>query len=62
MRWSGRYYGSGSNIEPMDKIARLLRVQKGLPFDWFRAKGDISTGAVVGFKNETKRAVRKTYG
>ena len=51
-----------SNIEPMKKVARMLREHRGLLLNWFRAKGQLSSGVVEGFNNKAKLTTRKAYG
>jgi transposase len=34
-----------SRIEPMKKVARLLRGHEGLILNWFKARGSISVGS-----------------
>lgn len=51
-----------SQIEPMKKIARTLRVHKPLILNWFRAKGQVSTGAVEGMNNKLKVITRRAFG
>lgn len=51
-----------SRIEPMKEIARSLREHKPLLLNWFKAKGEVSTGAVEGFNNKIKVTARKSYG
>jgi transposase len=50
-----------SRIEPMKKVARMLRSHRGLILNWFRAKGTISAAAVEGFNNKAK-LTRKAFG
>src|SRR2546421_5368610 len=40
-----------SRLEPMKKVARMLRTHDDLLLNWFRAKGAISSGAVEGLNN-----------
>jgi hypothetical protein len=35
-----------SRLEPMKKVARMLRAHEELLLNWFRARGEISAGAV----------------
>jgi transposase len=35
-----------SRIEPMKKVARMLRVHRPLLLNWFRARGEISAAIV----------------
>lgn len=46
----------------MKKIARMLRNHRGLLLNWFRAKGQISSGTVEGFNTKAKLTARKAYG
>jgi hypothetical protein len=46
----------------MKRVARTLRGHRELLFNWFRAKGAISGGAVEGFNNKAKLTMRKAYG
>jgi transposase len=34
-----------SRLEPMHKVARMLRTHEEFLLNWFRAKGEISVGA-----------------
>jgi transposase len=38
-----------SKLEPMEKIARMLRGHRALLLNWFRAKGQLSSAVVEGF-------------
>ena len=38
-------------LAPMQKVARMLRAHEPLILNWFRAKGEISSGAVEGLNN-----------
>jgi transposase len=51
-----------SKIEPMKKIAKMLRKHRALILNWFRAKGEISAGSVEGLNNKAKLTLRKAYG
>jgi transposase len=51
-----------SKIEPMKKIASMLRAHRELILNWFRAKGKISAGSVEGLNNKAKLTIRKAYG
>ena len=51
-----------SRIEPMKRIARMLRSHKPLILNWFEARGQLSLGAVEGLNNKTKANIRKSYG
>jgi transposase len=51
-----------SRLEPMQKIARMLRSHKTLILNWFEARGQVSLGAVEGLNNRLKANLRKSYG
>jgi transposase len=51
-----------SRIEPMQKVARMLRTHEELLLNWFRAKGEISSGAVEGLNNKIRVVTRRSYG
>jgi len=51
-----------SRIEPIKAIARTLRSHKPLILNWFKARGEISLGAVEGLNNKEKVVMRKSYG
>ena len=51
-----------SRLEPMKKVARTIRSHRPLILNWFRAKGEVSSGAVEGLNNKVKLVTRKSYG
>ena len=51
-----------SRIEPMKKVARMLRAHEALLMNWFRAKGEISSGSVEGMNNKIRVVTRRSYG
>jgi transposase len=51
-----------SRIEPMKRVARMLRSHEELILNWFRAKGEISAGAVEGLNNKIRVVTRRSYG
>jgi transposase len=51
-----------SRLEPMKKVARMLRAHESLLLNWFRAKGEISAGAVEGLNNKIRVMTRRSYG
>lgn len=53
---------SRSRIEPMKKVARMLRSHEALLLNWFRAKGEISAAAVEGLNNKIRVVTRRSYG
>jgi len=46
----------------MKKVARMLRQYRPLPPNWFRAKGQLSSGVVEGFNTKSKLTSRKSFG
>jgi transposase len=58
--WTGRVLRS--RLEPMKKIARSIRTHRPLILNWFRARGQVSAGAVEGLNNKVKLVTRKSYG
>ena len=59
-RWCKRVMRS--RIEPMKKVARMLRSHRELLLNWFRARKTISSGVMEGFNNRLKLTTRKSYG
>jgi transposase len=51
-----------SRLEPMQKVARMLRAHEELILNWFKAKGEISAGAVEGLNNKIRVVTRRSYG
>jgi len=51
-----------SRIEPMKKIARMLRAHRELLLNYFKAKKKFSSGVVEGLNNKAKVTMRKSYG
>ena len=51
-----------SRLEPMKKVARMLRSHQELILNWFKAKGEISTGPVEGLNNKIRVVTRRSYG
>lgn len=66
--WAGRFLDRWctktmrSKIEPMKKVAKMLRTHRGLLLNWFRAKGQLSSGVVEGFNAKAKLTSRKSFG
>ena len=66
--WAGRFLDQWctrtmrSKIEPMKKVAQMLRRHRPLLMNWFRAKGRLSSGVVEGFNTKAKLTTRKSYG
>lgn len=51
-----------SRLEPMKKVAKMLRRHKPMIMNWFAAGGALSSGAVEGLNLKAKLAMRKAYG
>jgi len=51
-----------SRLEPMKKVARTLQSHRTLLLNWFRAKGEMSSGPVEGLNNRLKVITRRAYG
>jgi transposase len=51
-----------SRLEPMQKVARMLRNHEELLLNWFRAKGQLSSGSVEGLNNKCRVVTRRAYG
>jgi transposase len=66
--WAGKFLDDWmqrtmrTRLDPMKKVARMLRNHKGLILNWFRADGKISNGVVEGLNLKAKLAMRKAYG
>jgi transposase len=66
--WAGKFLDGWctramrSKIEPMKKVARMLRQQRPLILNWFHAEGKLSAGIVEGFNNKLKLITRRSYG
>jgi transposase len=65
--WAGKYLDRWcqrvmrSRIEPMKKVARMLRNHRALLLNWFAAKA-LSSGIVEGLNGKAKLTMRKSYG
>jgi transposase len=59
-RWTSRVMRS--RLEPMKKVARTIRSHRPLILNWFRARGEVSSGAVEGLNNKVKLVTRRSYG
>jgi len=66
--WAGRFLDQWctqamrSKIEPIKKVAKMLRRHRPLLLNWFRAKGQLSSGVVEGFNTKAKLTSRKSFG
>ena len=59
-KWCGMV--NRTNLEPMKKVASTIQKHRGLMMNWFKAKGELSSGAVEGMNNKVKLVSRKSYG
>jgi len=66
--WAGKFLDSWctrtmrSQLNPMKKVAKMLRRHRHLILNWFRAKGLISSGTVEGLNGKAKLTTRKARG
>lgn len=66
--WAGQFMDKWctktmrSKIKPMKKVAKMLRRHRMLLLNWFKAKGQMSSGVVEGFNTKAKLTIRKAYG
>lgn len=66
--WAGKYLerwctrAMRSQLEPMKRVARMLRRHQPLVLNWFRAKGTVSAGTVEGLNGKAKVTTRRAYG
>ena len=51
-----------SRIEPMKRVARMLRNHRPLILNWFRAKKEFSSGIVEGLNNKARVTTKMAYG
>ncbi len=58
--WTSR--AMRTRLEPMKKVARMLRKHRPLLLNWFKAKGEVSAGAVEGLNNKIRVVTRRSYG
>lgn len=66
--WAGKFLDTWctrtlrSRLEPMKKVARMLRSHRDLILNWFKAKGSLSCGAVEGLNNKARVTTKRAYG
>ena len=66
--WAGQFLDAWctkvmrSKLEPMKRQARTLRRHRELILNWFRARGELSSGPVEGMNNKLKVITRRAYG
>ena len=51
-----------SRLEPMKKVARMLRSHRELLLNYFKAKKEFSSGVIEGLNNKAKVTMRRSYG
>jgi transposase len=51
-----------SKLEPVKRVARMLRGHRELILNWFRAKKEFSSGVVEGLNNKAKLSTKMAYG
>lgn len=51
-----------SRLEPMKKVARMLRADRPLILNWFRARSQLSIGAVDGLNGKARVITKRAYG
>jgi transposase len=68
VRWARRFLKGWyeralpSRLEPMQKVAHMLRDHEPLLLNWFRADRKISGGITEGLNSRLKLTLRKSYG
>ncbi|OQX09195.1 MAG: ISL3 family transposase, partial [Desulfobulbaceae bacterium A2] len=66
--WAGKFLDQWctrtmrSRLNPMKKVAHMLRSHRPLLLNWFKAKGQIALGCVEGFNNKAKVVTKRAYG
>lgn len=66
--WAGRFLdrwctrAMRSKMDPIKKVASMIRNHRELILNWFRAKKAFSSGIVAGLNGKAKVATRKAYG
>jgi transposase len=51
-----------SRIEPLKKVARMLKSHSPLIMNWFAVQGTLSSGVVEALNNTAKLTIKKSYG
>jgi transposase len=66
--WAGKFLDEWcrqtmrSRIEPLKKIARMLRAHRELLLNYFKAHKQFSSGVIEGLNNKAKVTMRRSYG
>ena len=59
-RWCTRTMRS--RLDPMKRVARMMRSHRELILNWFRARGALSNGIVEGFNGKARVTTKKAFG
>lgn len=66
--WAGRFLDRWctrtmrSRLDPMKRVARMMRSHRELILNWFRARGALSNGIVEGFNGKARVTTKKAFG
>jgi len=66
--WAGNFLDTWvtkvmrSRIDPLKKVAKTVRKHRELILNWFKARGEISSGMVEGQNYNVKLLMRRSYG
>ena len=52
----------GGELDPMKKVARMMRTHRELILNWFRARGALSNGIVEGFNGKARVTTKRAFG
>jgi len=59
-RWCTR--AMRSQLAPMKRVVQMLRTHRPYLMAWFKAKGQLATGAVEGLNNRARAVTKRSYG
>jgi transposase len=68
VHWAGTFLDYWTNralrtrLEPMKKVARMLRKHRPLLLNWFKTRGEVASGAVEGLNNKLRVVTGRSYG
>ena len=66
--WAGRFLdrwctrAMRSRLDPIKEVARMVRSHRDLILNWFRARGQFSSGVVEGFNGKARVITKRAYG
>ena len=66
--WAGKFLDEWttrvmrSRLEPMKGVARMLRNHREVILNWFRAKGEMSSGSVEALNSNVKLVTKRARG